>query len=1474
MCASLLVALAVAPLMLAPGSGLATESAAEQEIAANVATEVSWGSAGDCTQNLQTNDFGALTPVSGSSRVEPFDASPHMSASTDSRGDHVWVSCVTANTGLASVTAQGLSDMQSAGNTLPLSAVAIGVTNAQSGVIDGGQAGCVINPEQQTQGTCSLEVGAAGQALLTGAQPGTTELDWQYQLNLPANQATGTYTGGEVVFTATAGNGSSAAPANVTPPTLSPTSAQEGTNIATTNGRWTNNPTSYSYQWQRCTLELTDCLSIAGASDNAYPAVTQDTGYVIRSIVTASNAAGSSSAESAPTHPITGVAPTNTSPPRISGVTREGHTLTATAGTWSGSEPISYTYQWLSCDAAGENCTSIAGAIQSTHLLDHTDVGTTLRVLLTATNSAGPATATSAPTAVVALGEPVNLSPPSISGEPIVENTLSASRGTWTGSEPISYTYQWLGCDSGGQNCTAINSASEPTYTPTEGDIGRTLRVQVTATNAVASAEATSIATAPVESSAEGSPCDDTWTGAGGDGSWDTARNWARGTIPNGSDHVCILSDVTVTVYDSGDEAGWITDYGTLVLAPGSLTVNGPTPSALVGLTIERGTLGGAGEIDVSESFTGGGYGTMKGSGITVIQQGAAGTITPTGGTGFYLEGRTVENDGVLTVQTGSGLGGFGQAHLLNAGTLVVNGETAGDNHGLTASEGQAFLANTGTIEKNEGTGTTPISFTTDNEGAVLASSGEIEFIGGGTSGSFTPGSWSARTGSAIVFRSSFQPVFLGATAKMAGSIYVTEGTVSAGTIEGPMASINTTGNGGRFRGTFEVNGIQTSTLAALNVIGGTFTGSGDVEVTDSFTGGGYGSLEGTGTLVLEPSASGEVNTGGSWLSLRQARILHNEGSLTIGPASGIEGSETAQILNSGTLTVNGEGPSSNYGLLGETAVLTNTGVVQKTQGPGTAEISFQVNNEGMVSSESGQLELAGGGTWGGGHSGEWATHNDATIVFRHGQFYLGTQTTMSGSISVIDDGGFEGKVRAGKIDGENANLTVTGDGFDSRGGELELTEGVSTIQDLTVSGTRVFYIIAGTLRGPGEVNVTHSFTGGGLGTLAGKLTLTLQPGATGTIGPYWMTLDEATLINETTLTIPTDAGIVANSGSHIQNNATMTVNGQEWASNYGLLGGNGEATLTNTGTIQKTEGTGITVVSFAFDNEGLVRAESGEIEFSGGGNSGQLAVNRWSTQPAATIALSNFFNANYSLGPNATIAGNFIIASNVSAGTIEGQAANVTSLIGDITLTGLTASTLNSLAFDQPEPNFYNKQTLDLTGGLDISGGLRWSSNSAWLEGPGSIILGPQSSNAFSPSAWVQLHGGQFVNEGTLTWESGGIDASGENGVFFLNSGTLHINQNATNPVFYGCRREPNDAFHCPVLENTGVITAVFPSGHPHIEWRVSIANYGQLDTPYEQEPECKWEFSETPGPGTEACYRAIREFEGLLLQEGASVY
>lgn len=94
---------------------------------------------------------------------------------------------------------------------------------------------------------------------------------------------------------------------------------------------------------------------------------------------------------------------------------------------------------------------------------------------------------------------PANTAPPTISGTPEVGRTLTASEGTWSGSQPQTYSYAWFRC-SGDGTCSAVMNGTEPTYEVKSGDLGYRMRVTVTASNSAGSAEATS---APTETVAD-----------------------------------------------------------------------------------------------------------------------------------------------------------------------------------------------------------------------------------------------------------------------------------------------------------------------------------------------------------------------------------------------------------------------------------------------------------------------------------------------------------------------------------------------------------------------------------------------------------------------------------------------------------------------------------------------------------------------------------------------------------------------------------------------------------------------------------------------------------------------------------------------------------------------------------------------------------------------------------------------------------
>ncbi len=91
---------------------------------------------------------------------------------------------------------------------------------------------------------------------------------------------------------------------------------------------------------------------------------------------------------------------------------------------------------------------------------------------------------------------PTNTARPQITGTARVGQVLRTTRGTWTGTEPITYAFRWFRCDGAGapdaSDCRRITNAPDATYVLREADAGSRIRSQVVARNVDGSARATS----------------------------------------------------------------------------------------------------------------------------------------------------------------------------------------------------------------------------------------------------------------------------------------------------------------------------------------------------------------------------------------------------------------------------------------------------------------------------------------------------------------------------------------------------------------------------------------------------------------------------------------------------------------------------------------------------------------------------------------------------------------------------------------------------------------------------------------------------------------------------------------------------------------------------------------------------------------------------------------------------------------------
>lgn len=184
---------------------------------------------------------------------------------------------------------------------------------------------------------------------------------------------------------------------------------------------------------------------------------------------------------------------------------RQGITLTAGNGTWS-NNPTSFSYRWQRCDANGANCANISGATNQRYKLVQADVDRAVRVLVTARNADGARTANSKPTPRIGdNARPKLVREPSISGSAVVGQQLTADPGAWT-NYPDQYRYQWRQCDANGNGCSNIGGATGRVFGVRSEDVGRTLRVHVTAINPHGRTRKESNPTAVVRASAGAGP--------------------------------------------------------------------------------------------------------------------------------------------------------------------------------------------------------------------------------------------------------------------------------------------------------------------------------------------------------------------------------------------------------------------------------------------------------------------------------------------------------------------------------------------------------------------------------------------------------------------------------------------------------------------------------------------------------------------------------------------------------------------------------------------------------------------------------------------------------------------------------------------------------------------------------------------------------------------------------------------------------
>jgi hypothetical protein len=244
-----------------------------------------------------------------------------------------------------------------------------------------------------------------------------------------------------------------------------------------TQGSYSPAPLSRTYQWRLCDSAGNNCSDISGANSNTYTPVAGQQGSTLRVVETVSqNGYNNASSTSARKTVVVGPITTN-SAVSINGMPTVGTATTLTAGSYSPT-PTSFTYQWQLCNPG---CSDISGATSSTYTPVAGDVGGTLKVVETAKKFGySNGTSTSAASQPVANGSFSTNTAPLVNGTPKVGTPTTLTAGSYSPT-PASRSYQWQLCS---PSCSNIYGATSSTYTPVAGDVGWTLKVIETVTQA------------------------------------------------------------------------------------------------------------------------------------------------------------------------------------------------------------------------------------------------------------------------------------------------------------------------------------------------------------------------------------------------------------------------------------------------------------------------------------------------------------------------------------------------------------------------------------------------------------------------------------------------------------------------------------------------------------------------------------------------------------------------------------------------------------------------------------------------------------------------------------------------------------------------------------------------------------------------------------------------------------------------------
>jgi hypothetical protein len=522
----------------------------------------------------------------------------------------------------------------------------------------------------------------------------------------------------------------------------------------------------------------------------------------------------------------------------------------------------------------------------------------------------------------------------------------------------------------------------------------------------------------------------------------------------------------------------------------------------------------------------------------------------------------------------------------------------------------------------------------------------------------------------------------------------------------------------------------------------------------------GSATINGFATII----AAGGVQISGSNIQVAtvsgSADIVNSGTGIWTAVNSYITGSGSAVFTNSSGALFDVQADSANgFFRSGGSPVVSNAGTFRKSAGSGTFDISWAFNNTGTLEADSGTISLSGGGA--------------SSYIF---------QATNAGNVILLNGGTYTFNTGA---DIEGAGVT-------------RLASGTLTLAAAAGTGHSTFDFAGGTLNGTGSLSVNNVLLSGAT-NFSGSATITGQNGVqmAGGTGPLASIGGTTNIVNHGTGGVWTASdSYLAGYGSGVFTNSAGATLDLQVDSDNGFLGGGGTPLVSNAGLIKKSGGSGNFDISWAFNNTGTLRVDSGTVSLSGGGTNTSLfqATNAGN---AIVIDVGTYiFDAGADIeGAGVTrLTGNGFLSLIAAAGT-----GHSTFDFAGGTLNGSGSLSVNNVLLSG-NTNFSGGATITGQNGVQMTGGINaqlaqiggltnivnngsggiWTFSGSFLYGYGSAVFTNSAGATLdlqvdSANGFYHAAGSPQVSNAGLIKKSGGSGSFTINWVF-NNSGTLRV--------------------------------------------------------------------------------------------------